>query len=215
MSEAVKPRRAYASARRQEQALATRRAVLEAAKALFISRGYVATTIEAIATQARVSPETVYATFGTKRSLLAELVDRSISGEGSVPVQEQAWVQAIREEPVVRRRLRILASNGRTILERRAALDDVVRGAASADPEITALWERGKAERLAGQRELLRLIVGGSDLRAGLDLEAAGDILYAIGSPETYRLLVIDRGWSGADFESWYAETLERLLLDA
>ena len=214
MPEAVKTRRAYASARRREQALATRRAVLEAAEALFIGRGYVATTIEAIATQARISPETVYATFGTKRSLLAELVDRSISGDNAVPVREQAWVRAMREEPVARRRLRILASNGRAILERRAALDDVVRGAASADPEIMTLWERGKAERLAGQRLLLRLVLGESDLRAGLDLEAAGDILYAIGSPETYRLLVIDRGWSGADFEAWYAETLERLLLD-
>ena len=215
MPEAVKPRRAYASVRRREQALATRRTVLEAAEALFIGRGYVATTIEAIATRAQVSPETVYATFGTKRALLAELVGRSISGDDAAPVREQAWVQAMREEPVVRRRLRILASNGRTILERRAALDDVVRGAASADPEIMALWERGKAERLAGQRELLRFIVEEAELRAGLDLEAAGDIVYAIGSPETYRLLVVDRGWSGADFERWYAETLERLLLHA
>jgi len=46
--------------------------------------------------------------------------------------------------------------------------------------------------------------------RAAVDAAA---ILYAIGSPETYRLLVVDRGWSGARFERWYGETLERLLL--
>jgi hypothetical protein len=37
---------------------------------------------------------------------------------------------------------------------------------------------------------------------------SAADILYAIGSPEMYRLLVVDRGWSGDRFERWYAETL-------
>ena len=41
------------------------------------------------------------------------------------------------------------------------------------------------------------------------------DVLYAIGSPETYRLLVEDRGWSAARFERWYADTLKRLLLDS
>jgi hypothetical protein len=57
------------------------------------------------------------------------------------------------------------------------------------------------------------MVVGTDGLRPGLDFAAAADILFAIGSPETYRHLVVDRGWSGARFERWYAETLERLLL--
>lgn len=76
------------------------------------------------------------------------------------------------------------------------------------------LWASGKKERHAGQRELLRLVVGRAGLRAGLTLAAAADILFAIGSPETYRLLVVDRGWSGLRFERWYEETLARLLFD-
>ena len=100
------------------------------------------------------------------------------------------------------------------ILERRAAVDEVVRGAASADPEIASLRDLGKAQRFAGQRELLWMVLGAADLRQGMDPETAADVLYAIGSPETYRLLVIDRGWSGPRFERWYAETLERLLLE-
>ena len=70
------------------------------------------------------------------------------------------------------------------------------------------------AQRFAGQRELLRIVIGSTGLRERIDLETASDILYAVGSPETYRLLVVDRGWSGANFERWYGETLERLLLD-
>ena len=54
--------------------------------------------------------------------------------------------------------------------------------------------------------------MGAGGLRPGLDLATAADVLYAIGSPETYRHLVVDRGWTGPHFERWYAETLERLL---
>ena len=215
MPESVKHRRAYDSPRRREQARATRHAVLEAARGLFIERGYVGTTIEAIAAGANVAPETVYAVFGTKRSLLSELVDVSIAGSDSAPpILQQDPVHQIRDEPDPHRRILLLASLGRSILERRAAVDEVVRGAAAADPEIASLRDLGKAQRFAGQRELLRMVVGEAGLREGLDEETAADVMYALGSPETYRLLVIDRGWSGPRFERWYAETLERLLLE-
>ncbi len=215
MRDPVKHRRQYDSPRRREQARATRHAVVEAARALFIERGYVATTIDAIAARANVSPETVYSTFGTKRSLLSELVDVSIAGDDNAPpILEQAWVEAMRQEPDRRRRLQILASNGRSILGRRAAIDEVVRGAVGADPEIAALWKRGKDQRFAGQRELLRIVLGATILPADMDLEMAAEILYAIGSPEIYRLLVVDRGWSDGRFEQWYGDTLSRLLLD-
>jgi AcrR family transcriptional regulator len=187
--------------------------VLDAARRLFLERGYVATTIDAIAERAEVSPETVYSAFGNKRSLLSELIDVSIAGgESASPVLEQDWVQEMREEPDVHRRVRILTARGSAILERRAGIDEVVRGAASADPEIAALRDLGTAQRFAGQRELLRIVVGTDGLREGLDLAVATDILYAVGSPETYRLLVADRGWSRARFERWYGDTLDRLL---
>ena len=213
MAGSVKLARTPDYPRRRERARATRIRVLDAARALFIERGYVATTIDAIADRADVSSETIYSTFGNKRSLLAQLVDVSIAGDsGAMPILERDWVQEMREEPDPRRRLRMLAGQGRAILERRSAVDEVVRGAASADPDIAALRDLGKAQRFAGQREFLRIVVGSTGLREGLDLETAADILYAVGSPETYRLLVLDRGWSGSRFERWYGETLERLL---
>jgi AcrR family transcriptional regulator len=215
MEQPVKRRRVYDSPRRREQAMATRRAILDAARALFIERGYVATTIDAIAASATVSPETVYSTFGTKGSLLSALVDVSIAGgDDAPPILDQAWVQAMRKEPDTRRRLLILAANGTSILERRAAVDEVVRGAAAADPEMATLWKRGKAQRFAGQRALLQMVVGAADLRVNMDLDTAAEILYAIGSPEIYRLLVADRGWSSSRFEHWYADMLAHSLLD-
>jgi AcrR family transcriptional regulator len=214
MSRTVKPRRAYDSPRRRQQALATRRAVLEAARELFIQRGYVATTIDAIAAGAAVSPETVYATFKNKRSLLSQLLDVAIAGDDApVPILERPWVRQLRDEGDPRRRLRLLARNGRSILERTAPVYEVLRGAAAADPEIASLWEQAKAQRLAGQRELLGIVTERAPLRHGLPATTATDILFTIGSPETYRLLVVDRGWSADRFERWYADALARLLL--
>jgi AcrR family transcriptional regulator len=213
MRNAVNARRRYESPRRREQARATRLAVLEAARVLFVERGYAATTIEAIAARAQVSPETIYATFRNKRSLLSALIDLSMAGDDApVPILERSWVQAMRDEPDPERRLRILARNGRLILERTGPIYEVLRGAAAADPEIASLWELNKGQRFAGQRELLRILTEGHRLRDGLTPKTAADVLFAVGSPETYRLLVIDRGWSPGRFERWYADTLRRLL---
>jgi AcrR family transcriptional regulator len=215
MPRTVKPRRPYDSPRRREQARATRRAVLDAARALFIENGYVATTIEAIASRASVSPETIYAAFKNKRAVLSELIDVSMAGDDTpVPVLERAWVHELRNEPDPRRRVRILARNGRAILERVTPIYEVLRGAAAADPEIARLWETNKAQRFTGQRELIRMVTAGGVLRGGLSPRTAADTVFAIGSPETYRLLVVDRSWSPGRFERWYAETLSRLLFD-
>ena len=181
---------------------------------LFVEHGFVATTIQAIADRAGVSPETVYATFGNKRSLLASVIDVSIVGDDApVPLLERGWVQEIRDEPDARRRLQILARNGRLILERVTPIYEVLRGAAAADPQIAPLWELHKAQRFAGQRELARIVGARGSLRRGLSVDVAADTLFTIGSQETYRLLTADRGWAPDRFERWYADTLAMLLL--
>ena len=63
----------YRSERRQEQAEATRQAILDAARALFIERGYARTTVADIAAAARVAVPTVYVSVGTKPAILGEL----------------------------------------------------------------------------------------------------------------------------------------------
>lgn len=214
MSGSVKPRRAYVSPRRRDQARATRAAILEAARDLFIERGYVATTMQAIADQAGVAPETVYSTFGTKRSLLSSVIDVSITGDNEpLPLLERAWVQDMRAEPDARRRVEILARNGSRILERMSPIYEVLRGAAASDLGVASLWELHKSQRLAGQRELVRIVGARGSLRQGLTARQATDIVFTIGSPETYRLLTADRNWSATRFEGWYADTLARLLL--
>lgn len=188
--------------------------VLDAARELFVAYGYVATTITAIADTAGVSPETVYATFGTKRSLLSSVIDVSIAGDDApVPLLQRQWVQDMRLESDPLRRLKLLAKSGRLILERITPIYEVLREAASSDSEIDALWQLYKTQRFAGQRELIRVVGEDGALRQGLTIDGAADVLFTIGSPETYQLLTGDRGWSPAHFERWYADTLARLLL--
>src|SRR5260370_37645007 len=85
---------------RRPRAQATRRRIRDAARRLFVERGYVATTIEAIAGEASVAVPTVYLAFGTKRALLAELLDIACVGEEEpVAVPEQPWGDALRHAP--------------------------------------------------------------------------------------------------------------------
>jgi AcrR family transcriptional regulator len=216
MRKAVKPSRRtrrYDSPQRREQARATRREILEAARTLFLDRGYGATTLQAIADAASVSVATVYATFGNKRTVLKELADVSIAGDDEpVAVMDRPWVAQLTIEPDRARRVRIFAANGRRILDRRSTVDAVVHAAAASDPEIAALWEELRRQRREGQGRLLALVAGPDGVRHDLRPDEAGDILFAILSPETYLTLVGERRWTPERFEAWTIEVIEGLL---
>src|ERR671917_1912472 len=100
MAERVKPKRRYHSPRRQEQAAATRRAILEAAQRLFERQGYAATSMAAIAAEAGVALKTVYVAFETKSGVLRALWNLLLRGdEGEAPVAERGWYREVLEEP--------------------------------------------------------------------------------------------------------------------
>src|SRR4249919_3469422 len=77
MSDVKMDKRPYHSPLRQEQALATRQRILDAALELFGAHGYGATSIAAVAREAGVVPETIYATFGSKRGMIDGLTERA------------------------------------------------------------------------------------------------------------------------------------------
>src|ERR1700716_3325004 len=75
----VNMNRTYSSPLRAEQAQATRRRILDAARTQFLDRGWTATTVKVIADAASVAPATVYAVFGTKRAVLTVLIDEALA----------------------------------------------------------------------------------------------------------------------------------------
>lgn len=67
----VKKTRAYHSPRRKEQANVTKSRIVAAAMQLMKEKGYADMTLEAIAREAGVAPQTVYAVCGSKKGVLA------------------------------------------------------------------------------------------------------------------------------------------------
>ncbi|MDQ3641393.1 MAG: TetR/AcrR family transcriptional regulator, partial [Actinomycetota bacterium] len=55
--------------------------MVEAARLLFVRDGYASTTIHALAEEAGVAVQTIYASFGSKREVLKELFDTSVVGD--------------------------------------------------------------------------------------------------------------------------------------
>jgi AcrR family transcriptional regulator len=81
MVETVKSPRPYDSTRRRKQAQETRRTILEAARRLFLERGYASTTMASVAEGAGVSVEAVYKAFSNKAGLVKAVFDVAIVGD--------------------------------------------------------------------------------------------------------------------------------------
>ena len=61
----------------------------------------------------------------------------------------------------------------------------------------------------------MRAVVSALDgMRPGLGGERAADLVWTIASPEMYDLLVLQRGWSPADFAAWVADAITAALFD-
>jgi AcrR family transcriptional regulator len=206
MAERVKPRRRYDSPRRREQAAATRLEILEAAQRLFERDGYAATTMAAIAAEARVALKTVYIAFETKSGVLRALWNLRLRGGGDdVPVAEHAWYREVLEEPDPERQLRLNARNSRAGKLRIAALAEVIRSAAPLEPDIEALWTRIGTEYHANQRVIIESLDEKGALRPDLDVQRATDILWTLNHPNAWQLLVGERGWTPEQYEQWCA----------
>jgi AcrR family transcriptional regulator len=211
VDEDVKPRRPYRSERRREQAEQTRARVLDAAATLFRARGFEGASIAAIAKEAGVAEETVYAGFTNKRTLLGELVLRAVRGGDPRPVVEQGAPRAIAEAADQREQLTLFANDVVLRLERAAPLVAVVSGASRAQPELAALLARLHAHRLENLRTLVDALVRNGSLR--LPEEEAVETVWALTSPELHQLLVNVRGWTRRRYTDWLADTLAAVLL--
>src|SRR5439155_22764974 len=195
MADRVKTRRRYHSPRRREQAAATRGAILEAAQRLFERQGYAATSIAAIAAEAGVAQKTVYLAFETKSGLLRALWHLLRRGdEDPEPVSQRQWFREVIEEPDPERQLRLNPRNARAVKVRAGALMEVIRSAASSDPDIRALWERIQTDFYDNQRTIVKSLAQKKALRPGLGVDRAADILWTLNHPDLYWLLVNERG---------------------
>jgi AcrR family transcriptional regulator len=210
----VKKARPYSSPRRQQQAEATRRAILLSAKQLFETHGYASTTMSAVAAEADVALKTVYLAFETKPRLLRAVWDVALKGDDSdAPVAERSWYVQVLDEQDPDRKLRRLAAASCVVKLRIASLLRVIRDAAPVDGEIAALWALIQSDFYANQAAIVATLDRAGALATGLDPMRATDILWTLNHPDVWLLLVGERGWTPVQFETWFADTATTQLL--
>ena len=214
MADDVKRPRPYRSPRREQQAAATRREIVSAAKRLFEADGYAATTVSAVAEEAGVTSRTVYLAYETKARLLRAVWDLALKGDvDDAPVAERPWYVEVLEEPDPRRKLRLVAHGSCDVKVRIAGVLRVIRDAATSDEEIGELWALIQTDFHANQGAIVATLERGGALAPELDAERATDILWTLNHPEVWLLLVGRRGWTREEFETWFAETAIQQLL--
>jgi AcrR family transcriptional regulator len=200
-------KRRYHSPLRQEQALATRERILDAALELFGTQGYGASSIAAVARAAGVVPETIYATFGSKRGIIDALIERVVPPQVLADV-DAAWAAAAGDRVA---QLGVAAAFSTAFWSRNHALATVFRQG-TGDADIGDEWSKRQADRRTYFAHLLAAWPDDA-FRPGLERDRAVDVLWALATDELFHLFVRGRGWSVTAYETWLHETLCRELL--
>jgi AcrR family transcriptional regulator len=201
--------------RRAQKALVTRRRILDAAETLFTRDGYATTTIAAIADQADVAVQTVYAVFGAKRAVLSELLaTRVVGDDDATPLKDRDDWRAMEAETEPRRQLELLAAIATRIGERMGGLYDILAAAAGSDPEIAGMYRHQQQSRYNDQRRVARSLARRGALRPGLSQTRATDIMWAIANPAMHHGLVAQRGWTAGEYQHWLTHVLTCSLLE-
>ena len=213
MTEPVKSDSPGKSGRGQARTRLARRAVVESARTLFLEHGYAATTIEAISEHSDVPSATVYRLFSSKLGILKALLDTSIAGDDQpLAVQERPDVASLFTEPDPHKLLAGFAGITTAINQRTNDIYRVLVSAAGSDPAAGELLGEIRQERDRGQGQIARSIARAHALKPGLRERDAADVIHALMSPEVYRLLVGDRGWTPERYQQWLATTLTQQL---
>jgi AcrR family transcriptional regulator len=212
MAERVK--RTYDNSRRLAAARATKAHVVAVAMELFVEQGYPATTISQIARRSDTPEATLYRLFGSKRGVLKEVLDVAIGGDDEqISYKDRAQVQAAFAADDPGELIDAFAHLTRQVLHRSAALLDVLMSSAGVDPEAAEMLSVTRHQRHTGQSRIVQSLARSGHLRNDLTPAAAKDIVYALMSPELYRILTIERRWPAPRYERWLATTLRAQLL--
>jgi AcrR family transcriptional regulator len=186
---------------REERAAVTRRRILYAARLRFFEDGYAATTLGAVAAEAGVAVQTIYAVFGSKAAILAEL--RALAVD--LP-QADDEARAAMSEPTAELRLTRFAYSIRNRWELAGDIVKVHQDAVRVDPSLRPGIAAAEARRHGGIAAFVRAIA--NDLGVAINVERSIGIVNALTLYAVYEELVVVQNWSPDAYEAWLAESL-------
>jgi AcrR family transcriptional regulator len=191
-----------------------RRAVIESARALFLERGYQATTIDAISERSEVPAPTIYRLLSSKLGILRAVLDTSIGGDdAAVGMLDRPEVRTLLASQDPKQQLAGFTAIVRGVMGRVGPVHRILAEAARSDQDASALLDEIARQRHAGQQRIAHALARSGALRPQLRERDAADVIHALASPEVYGLLVLDRGWSGERYEHWLSSILSDQLL--
>ncbi len=199
---------------RRQRSAATRRAIIEAAHEMFTSRGFHGATVEAIAKQAGVAPQTVYFTFNNKVKLISAVVDAAVLGPEETAPHEQAWWQEMLVEPDPTRSLQIFIRGSGPVFQRASTISDVLAAASRTDDEVMAIFEYHESLRREAFGEVLDMLANKGTLLPNLTRERLLDIFLVVYGDATYHQLTTQMGWPHEEVMDWLCGHLPPILLD-
>jgi len=202
-------KRRYDASGRRAAAEDRRIRIIGAARARFLAGGYHATTIAEIATDAGVSPETVYKAFGNRAGLVEAIWNTALEGEGDRPAETRSD-EGARDAATPEEILRHWSRMATEVSALAAPVDQLVRTAAVTDPQAARLSERIEAARAERMTHNVAYLVDGGYLRPDLTAEQARDVVM-FATAELYPAFVERAGWRPEE----YGELLYRFLRGA
>ncbi|MFG3437435.1 TetR/AcrR family transcriptional regulator [Nonomuraea sp. NPDC047897] len=208
----VPARRRYQSPLREESARRTRQMVVAAARELFATRGYVATSLADVAAAAGVARPTVFAAFGSKPALLRQVVDEALAGDDEpVAVAERPWFRPVLEAGTQRAVLDAYAEVVALVGGRASGVFETVRRAADAAAEVAELWESMVGNRRSGAGMVVERLLALGPL--AVEGDRAVDVVWFFNDPAHYDALVTRCGWAREAYTGWVAGRLRDALL--
>jgi AcrR family transcriptional regulator len=205
-------KRSYDASRRREQARATQRAVLEAARDLFVEQGYGRTTIKDIAAAAGVSAELIYASFGNKATLLHRAWDITIGGDDEqILFHERPAVLALMAEKDLAKRLRMQAVFLTSTAHRVAPFTRALLGAAGSEPAAANMLVEINRQRLVGIGVMAHHAAATGQL--AVSEQECRDVVWATTDGSLWLQLVVAQRWSDERFATWLGQMWVAVLV--
>ena len=178
---------------RAERTRQTRRKMLDSARELFVGQGFTE----------------------TKGRLLIEVVETTAAGSSDPePVPERPWFHQMLTATSGQRVLALLVEHGTAIYQRVSPLWPAVAAAAATDPEVAEYWQGIAVRRRRAEQTVVTRIAELGQLKHGLDLDPATDLVVVLAGHDPYRGLVLDAGWPISEYRGWLFTTLVHQLLD-
>ena len=181
---------------RRDRARQTRRKILTAAHEEFLERGYHGATIASIARRAGVANQTVYFVFHTKAELVSAVIDNAVLGPDEPTLPERStWWTAMQAAPTARTALESFIRGAAPLLERAAPVSEIMRAAALTDDEVMAVYRYHDDLQTTGYRQVIDLLAAKGELRDGLTVETATDVLLTLCGDALWVQLRVERRW--------------------